>query len=191
MYIPLDQVYWHWPRFYAVLHTSGDPDALIGPLRDVLNRLDPELPAHDIASLHTRIDDSLQHRRMPMTLLVVFAGISVLLAGIGLYGVLAFSVAQRTGEIGVRMALGADRERVMALVVGQGMRLISFGVVLGLMLAFLLGRGLRSMLYGVGAADPTVYVLAVALLAVVALCACAIPSWRAARVNPVDVLRAE
>jgi ABC-type antimicrobial peptide transport system permease subunit len=126
-----------------------------------------------------------------MTLLAVFAGIAVLLAGIGLYGVLAFSVAQRTGEIGVRMALGADRERVMALVIGQGMRLISIGVALGLMLAFLLGRGLRSMLFGVGAADPIVYVSAVALLAVVALCACVIPSWRAARVNPVDALRAE
>lgn len=189
MYIPLTQAY--WPRFYTVLHTSGDPDALIGPLRDVLQRLDPELPAYDIASLHTRIDDSLQQRRTPMTLLAIFAGVAVLLAGIGLYGVLAFSVAQRTGEIGVRMAVGADRGRVISLVIRQGTRLILIGVALGLTLAFLLGRGLRSMLFGVGAADPTVYVSAVTLLAVVAFSACAIPAWRAARVNPVEALRAE
>lgn len=189
IYLPLSQVL--RSRFYVVLHTDGNPDALIAPLRDALQRLDPELPTYDIATLHTRIDNSLQHRRTPMTLLAVFAGIALLLAGIGLYGVLAFSVAQRTGEIGVRMAVGADRERIMKLILGQGARLISIGLGLGLVLALLLGFGLRSMLFGVGAADPLVYLSAVSLLAVIAFCACAIPSWRAARVNPVDALRDE
>jgi len=126
-----------------------------------------------------------------MTLLAVFAGIALLLAAIGLYSVLAFSVAQRTGEIGVRMALGADRARVMKLILGQGGRLILAGLGLGLVLAMALGFGLRSMLFGITAIDPVVYLSAVALLALIAFCACAVPSWRAARVNPVEALRDE
>src|SRR5690606_23525732 len=105
-----------------------------------------EIPAYDIRTLHARIDESLQGQRAPMTLLAVFAAIALLLAGIGLYGVLAFNVTQRTGEIGVRMALGADRGRVMQMVLGQGGRLIATGLLSGLVLALLLGLGLRSML---------------------------------------------
>lgn len=189
IYLPLSQTV--RPEFYVVLRSPGDPDVLIHPLRDAIQRLDPELPAYDVASLHARIDDSLHRQRMPMTLLAVFAGIALLLAAIGLYGVLAYSVAQRTGEIGVRMALGADRFRVMKLVLRQGSRLVFIGLVLGLVLALLLGAGLRSLLYGVGAADPLVYLTAVALLSLIALAACAIPSWRAARINPIDALREE
>ncbi|MEX2124642.1 MAG: ABC transporter permease [Woeseia sp.] len=189
MYLPLTQTV--QAEFYLVLRTDGNPNALVDPLRDGLQRLDAELPAFDIQALHARINDSLHRQRASMTLLAAFAGIALLLAGIGLYGVLAFSVAQRTGEIGVRMALGADRERVMKLILGQGGRLILAGLGLGLILAVLLGFGLRSMLFGITATDPVVYLSAVVLLALIAFSACAIPSWRAARINPVDALRDE
>jgi predicted permease len=189
MYLPLSQT--TQGEFYVVLRTDGNPDVLIDPLRDSLQRLDAELPAFDIRALHARISDSLHRQRASMTLLAVFAGIALLLAAIGLYSVLAFSVAQRTGEIGVRMALGADRARVMKLILGQGGRLILAGLGLGLVLAMALGFGLRSMLFGITAIDPVVYLSAVALLALIAFCACAVPSWRAARVNPVEALRDE
>ncbi|HEX7047372.1 MAG TPA: ABC transporter permease [Gammaproteobacteria bacterium] len=179
------------PEYYVVLRTAGNPDALAASLRNAIRSLDPEIPAYDIRTLHARIDESLQGRRTPMTLLAVFACIALVLAGIGLYGVLAFNVTQRTGEIGVRMALGASRNRVLKLVLGQGGRLILAGLGLGLVLAAALAVSLRSLLFGVSVGDPVVYLASVLLLAAVALLACLLPALRATRVEPIAALRYE
>ena len=144
---------------------------------------------YDVRTLDERIRISLDGRRAPMTLLAVFSLVALVLAAIGIYGVLAFAVTQRTGELGVRMAIGAQRGDIVSMVLRQGGRLVALGLGIGVVAALVGGRALSTQLYGVGASDPITMVLVVALLASVAFFACWLPARRAAGTDPIVALR--
>jgi putative ABC transport system permease protein len=174
-----------------VVKTEGDPLALVAPLRKTIQSIDPELPAYEIHTMNELMADSLENRRMPMTLLLVFGGTALILAAFGLYAVLAYSVGQRTREIGIRIALGAQGRAILGLIVRQGLRLTLLGLVLGIAASFGLTRLLRSLLFGVSANDPLIYAAVAALLVVVAVFACYVPARRATKINPLVALRSE
>ncbi|HZT74167.1 MAG TPA: ABC transporter permease [Terriglobales bacterium] len=175
----------------VLARTSGNPEAVIPAIRRTAAGLDPNGVVYDIAAMPQIIDSSLSDRRFAMDLLGVFAVLALVLAGIGIYGVIAYVTGQRTHEIGIRMALGARPGDVLAMVLRQGGQMALAGVIAGLIAAALLTRWLSSMLFGVGARDPATYVLVAIALTLVALAACLAPAWRAARVAPVLALRAE
>ena len=170
---------------------SGDPLALVPSIRREVQALDPDQPIGVTSTMEKNIGSSLSTRRLTMTLLAAFAGLALLLASVGLYGVMALSVTQRTRELGIRMALGAARADVFRLVLGQGAVLVSIGLAAGLIGALAAGRALASLLYDVGAVDPTALVVAISSLAVVAMLACFVPARRATRVDPMIALREE
>jgi putative ABC transport system permease protein len=175
----------------VVVRTTGDPLAQTASVRRVVAGVDADLPIARIASMESLVEASVGQRRLAMILLAAFASIALVLAAVGIYGVMAFSVAQRTHELGVRMALGAGRRRVLALVVRQGMTLAALGVVIGLLGALGLTRVIGSQLYAVRATDPTTLTLVAILLAGTALLATLVPALRATRVDPVVALREE
>jgi predicted permease len=168
--------------------SSGDAPALTGDLRAVLGRMDGELPLFGVATMQDRIDESLLQRRVPLILLSVFAGVALFLAMVGIYGALAYSVNQRRREIGIRMAMGSAPGQVFRTVVGQGLRVTALGLVVGAGAALLLTRLIQTLLFGVGATDPTVMFSVAGILGVVGLAACVLPARRATTVNPVDAL---
>ena len=170
---------------------AQDPHALVNAIKREIAGLDPEQAVSEIATMEENIADSLASRRLSMILLGVFAGLALSLASIGLYGVMALSVTQRTRELGIRLALGADRAGVFRLVLGHGMLLVAIGLGFGLILAVSTGRGLASLLYNVSAWDPPAFFGAIMTLAVVALVACWLPARRATRVDPIVALRSE
>ncbi len=171
--------------------TSIKPEAAAGLVRNALGRIDPALPIIQPATMNQLIDQSLGQRRLTMTLLGVFAAIALVLAMVGIYGAVAYTVEQRTGEIGVRMALGAQTADVLRLVVRQGMSPVIIGLVLGVLAALALGRLLTAQLYQVSAHNPVLLAATSATLAIVALLACLIPARRASLVNPIEALRTE
>jgi putative ABC transport system permease protein len=171
--------------------SAQDPHALVNAIKREIAALDPEQAVSEIATMEENIADSLASRRLSMILLGVFAGLALSLASIGLYGVMALSVTQRTRELGIRLALGADRAGVFRLVLGHGMLLVAIGLGFGLILAVSTGRGLASLLYNVSAWDPPAFFGAIMTLAVVALIACWLPARRATRVDPIVALRSE
>ena len=173
------------------IRTSGDPLRMAQPVRAELRRLDPEIAAADVRDMSTVIARSVSDRRMHMLLVGSFGLLALVLAAVGLYGVMAFHVTQRTREMGVRVALGASRRDVLGLVVGQGMRLVLIGLVLGVAAAWALGGSLAALLYEVSPLDAVTFVAAPLLLACVGLLACYVPARRAMRVDPVVALRAE
>lgn len=180
-----------WPSMEVAVRTEGRPELLLPSVRATLRRLDPDLPLSAVQTLDEAISASASQPRFNAVVLFVFAAVALLIAAIGVYGVLAYSVSQRTHEIGLRMALGADRRQVVRLVVREGMVVGAAGVVVGL-LAAVGGAGLlASLLFDVQARDPMTFAVAGISLGVVALLACAAPAWRAARVDPVVALRAE
>ncbi len=170
------------------LRTEGDPDLVVGAVRRTLSELDPELPLFGVAGVDTLIDRSLFDRRTPALLAAGFAAVALLLATFGVYGVLAYQVAQRTRELGIRMALGADRPRLFRLVLGEGLLIVVTGALLGLAGAAAVRRALETQLYGVGALDPVVLSAVVGLLSAVTLVAIAIPAGRAAHTHPTAAM---
>jgi putative ABC transport system permease protein len=174
-----------------LVRTAGDPAALVEIVRRVVYDIDPEVPLFGIEPLAQTLSNSSAERRFTTVVLATFAGLALLLAIVGVHGVLSYTVARRTREIGIRMALGADRARVRSLVLTQGARLIALGLTLGILGALGLSRFLRSMLYGVGRADPITLAGVVLILGGVALLASWLPARRAARLDPVIALRTE
>jgi len=175
--------------FLVTVRTQQAPEAAGPALRAAVLRIDPELPMHDLKTMAARLDGSLASRRLPLLLGGIFAGVALVLAAVGIYGVLAYTVAQRRREIGVRMALGALPEQILRQFLGLGVRLLAIALPLGLLGAWLAGRSMSGLLFGVGAADPLVLGGTAVLLAAVALTACLLPSRSAARVSPIDALR--
>jgi len=175
----------------VVLRTAGDPVAALAELRRVVHEVDKDQPIADVATMEELISSSLGPRRTPMYLLIVFAGLAVTLAAIGIYGVLSYWVTQRRREIGIRMALGASRRDVVRLVAGQGARLMILGMVLGLILAVSLAGLLASQLFNVSAYDPVTFFAVSGILGAVAALSCFLPARRAARVDPLVALRYE
>lgn len=173
------------------IKTAGDPNTLISTVRRLVAEIDPELPLFDIRTLQERIDESLLTRRSPMMLALVFAGVALFLASVGIYGVLAYLVSLRTRELGIRLALGSGSRRIFRLVLREGMVILAVGFAIGLAGAFALQRAIESQLFGISASNPIVLATVVAVLAVVALIACAIPARRATRIDPVVALTAE
>jgi predicted lysophospholipase L1 biosynthesis ABC-type transport system permease subunit len=174
-----------------VLKTDGDPVALVEPAREIITRLDPEVPFYGARTMEERIDASLMERRSPMLLLAIFAGVALFLAGLGIYGALAYSVAQRTREMGIRIAIGSSSGEVFRLVVGQGARVIAIGLVLGAVGAFFLSQLIRSLLYGVEPTDLGVMGTVSLVLALTGMMACVLPARRATKVHPVEALTSE
>jgi putative ABC transport system permease protein len=168
-----------------------NPHSLVSPIKDQIATLDRDQSVSDIATMEENIDDSLASQRLTMTLLSVFAGLALILASIGLYGVMALIVTQRTRELGIRFALGASRGDVLRLVLGQGAVLVGTGLAAGLLGAFVASRALRSVLYNVAPLDPAALISALLTLSLVALIACFVPARRASRVDPIEALRAE
>jgi putative ABC transport system permease protein len=174
-----------------VVRTSSDPTALAAAIRRETQAIDPAQPVFNIKTMETVIAESVSDRRLNMVLLGVFSGLALLLAVIGIYSVMSYTVTQSTRELGIRMALGAQARDVLKLVVGQGVTLAAIGLVIGLIAAFALTRLMATLLFGVGATDPLTFAGVSALLIVVALLACVIPARRATKVDPMVALRHE
>jgi ABC-type antimicrobial peptide transport system permease subunit len=175
----------------VLVRTSIDPNALIAPVTEAVGALDPELPVYDARTMDEIVADSLGRTRFISTMLTSFAFAALLLAALGIYGVVSHTVAGRTSEIGLRMALGAEARTVLGMVLGQGMRPILVGLAAGLGGAALLSRVLESLLFEVSARDPLVFAGIAVLLIGVSLIACYIPARRAARIDPITALRYE
>ncbi len=193
---PVGQIYFLLTQrpereMHLVVKTSRDNPQLIGTIRREILQADPELPLFDTKTMSERISSSLMDRRAPMVLCLVFGGLALLLSAIGVYGVLAYSVTQRTREFGIRMALGAEARDVLGMVLWQGLRLAGYGLMIGAAGAFLLTRFIASMLYDVKPADPTVFLLGAAMLGAIAAVASLVPSLRAVRIRPAVALRWE
>jgi ABC-type antimicrobial peptide transport system permease subunit len=173
------------------VHTAGNPKALIGPVREAIQSADPDVPVSEIRTMDDMVEESAAPRRWTMSLLASFAALAMALALVGIYGVISWSVTQRTREIGVRVALGASAEEVVRHVLGRGIRLSAAGLAIGLLGAYSLRRVLASQVFGVSPSDPLVYAGAAALMFGVALAACYLPARRASRVDPLIALRWE
>jgi putative ABC transport system permease protein len=174
-----------------VARTDMNPQAILPALRQTVERLNKDLPLYEARTMEQYLGAAVAQPKLNMTLLMIFAGVAVLLTAVGIYGVMAYSVAQRTQEIGIRMALGAQKMDVLRLIVGQGLRLVVAAMVLGLFAAFALTKSLASLLYGVSATDVVTLSCVAALLATIATLACWLPARRASGVNPITALRAE
>ena len=176
---------------FLVVRTAMEPTSLAGAVRGAIQEVDPELPVFRVTTMERMVEDSMTQRRFAMTLLSVFAFVALILASVGLYGVMSYSVTQRTNEIGIRMALGAKVTDVLAMVVRQGMTLSLAGVGIGLAGAFALTHVMRNLLFGVSATDPLTYAAVALVLAGVSLLACFVPARRATKVDPMEALRYE
>jgi putative ABC transport system permease protein len=187
IYVPHGQM----PNYTMSLlaRTSQSPRSVAGALEAAVHAVDPDQSVEDIKTMEERLGESLAHARFNMLLLAVFAGLALLLSAVGIYSVLSYNVRRRTREIGIRMALGADGQNVVRLVVLDGMRPALIGLAIGLAASLALGRALESLVFGIRATDPLTFAAVTALLGLVALTACALPAWRASRVEPTAALQ--
>ena len=185
--------FWAWPALGAevVVRTEGDPRAIADRLRQAVHRVDADVPVSRLRTMQDVLEASVAQRRFQLQLEAAFAVVALLLTAVGLYGVVAFSTARRTREIGIRIAFGAPPSAVRALILRQGLGPVATGLAGGIIAALAAGRALASLLYQVSAADPLVFALVAALLLGVGALACYLPARRATRVDPVEVLRAE
>jgi putative ABC transport system permease protein len=174
-----------------VIKTDGAPERVVQPLIRLARDLEPDLPLYNVRTMEKLIDASIEHRRLAMGLLATFAALALVLAAMGTYGVMSYAVVQRTPEIGMRMALGAQTADILGLILKETAALTFAGISSGLFVAFLLSRAISSQLYNVGTFDPMVYGAVVATLSAAALVASLIPALRAARVDPLVSVRYE
>jgi len=189
IYLPLAQE--SLPSISLVVRTAGEPSGAVAAVEQTIRAIEKDLPVYAIRSMDQLLGNSLAQRRLMLVLLASFAALALLLAAVGIYGVIAYSVRQRTHELGVRMALGAQRRDVLKLILTQGLKLALLGDGLGLLAAFALTRWMESLLFGVRPTDPLTFsVIAIALL-LVALLACYLPARRATKVDPLTALRHE
>ncbi len=189
-YRPITQSTW-WSAFLIIKTETIDPLSLTGAVRNEMRALDRELPVTQISTLEQRFSKSVAHPRFRTTLVALFAALALILASIGIYGLMSYAVAQRTHEIGIRVALGAQASNVLRLVVGHGMKLALIGVGLGLIGALALTRLVKTLLFGVSTTDPATFALIALLILGVALLACYLPARRAMKVDPIAALRTE
>jgi putative ABC transport system permease protein len=171
-----------------VIRTAGDPASFASAVRREVQAIDKDQPVYNLRTMEDVVMNSIGAQRVSMLLFTVFAGAALLLAAVGIYGVMAYSVTQRTQEIGIRMALGAQAGDVLRLIIQQGMTLALIGLVAGLLSALALTRVIASLLFGVGATDPETFIAISLLLTLVAFLACYLPARRAAKLNPLIAL---
>ena len=174
-----------------VIHTTVEPTTIAPAVRSQILAIDKQVPVYEIQTMESRLSNSVSARRFNLLLLGVLAFLALTLAAVGVYGVIAYVVAQRTHEIGIRIALGARGNDVLRMLIGKGLGLIAVGVVLGLSGAWPLTRLMKSLLFGVSATDPLTFAGAAVVLALVGLFACYVPARRAARIDPMTALRSE
>ena len=179
------------PTSRLVARTSGDPAAAAPAMKEAAWSFDRNLAISEVLTMDGVVGDATAQPRFEMQLLTIFAAVALVLATVGIYGVISYSASRRTHEIGVRMSLGATRRDVLLLIVRQGMRLALVGSLTGIVGALLLSRLMRKLLYGVQPTDPATFVAVATGLAVVAVVACYIPARRAMRINPMAALRYE
>ncbi len=177
-----------WPNVALTIRSAADPRPLVRAARAQIAAVDPDLPVTHVQTLEEFVADHLSQRRQTLYLLSGFAAVAALLAVLGLYAAIAWSVVQRTTEIGIRQAIGAQRAEILRLVLGQGLRMTAAGIVIGLLASAALARLLSQMLFHVGATDPITYAVIAALFLAVAIAATAIPAWRAVRIDPLRAL---
>jgi putative ABC transport system permease protein len=189
-YVPYEQVPVNTTTI-VIRSKEANPLALAAATRGVIHDLDKDLAVYQVRPMSSLVEDSIARQRFSMSLLTIFSGIALVLAAAGLFSVMSFSVAHRTHEIGVRLAVGAQRRDVLSMVIGHGMRLTGTGIGIGLLASFLLTRLLESMLFGISATDSVTFGMVALLLSVISLLACYLPARRAARVDPMVALRYE
>ena len=188
-----EQVY--YPAFFRgmtlAVHTSSDPLNTVGSVRETVQSIDRDQPIYRVRTMDQLVSSALAPARFTLLLLIIFAAVAASLAAVGIYGVMSNAVTQRTHEIGVRMALGAETSDVMKMILRYGMRLGAWGVAIGLAAAFILTSAMQRLLYGVSATDPATFVVIAAVLVAISLLACYIPARRATKVDPMVALRWE
>jgi ABC-type antimicrobial peptide transport system permease subunit len=178
-------------RIGLAIKTVTDPSDLVGALRQELARVDPQLPLYDIRTMQERLDETLITRRSPVLLALVFGAVALFLSALGIYGVLAYLVTQRTKEIGIRIALGSNAESIFRLILREGLAIVAIGFAIGIAGALAMSRSIESLLFEVRPLDATVLLSSATILAVVAFVACSLPAMRATRINPVEALNAD
>ncbi|HET9452686.1 MAG TPA: FtsX-like permease family protein, partial [Gemmatimonadaceae bacterium] len=174
-----------------VLASSRPLEALAPAIRQVVREADPALPIIQLRTMEEVVGASVTRQRFLSMLLGIFAAVALTLAAIGTYGILSYMVTERQREIGIRLALGADNSQVMRLIMGQGLAIAAVGIVLGVGGAYALSRLTASLLYGVSPSDPITFVTVAAVITVVAMAACVVPTFRAMRVDPLEAIRAD
>ena len=192
IYVPYTQK--PWPSMltmHVAVRTKSAPESMTEPLRTAIRSIDPDVPLASVATLDAIVDEAMAQPRLSMMLVGGFSAIALVLACVGLYGAVSYSVTSRTQEIGIRLALGAPRHRVLALVLSQCAQITGLGIAAGVAIAPIVLKAMAGFLYGVEATDPPTFVALSLLLFAVALLACYVPARRAARVDPLTAIRAE